>query len=233
VNVQFSDRRIVLIFARVPALWAAASAPRRGLVKDRRCSVPVEFAILAIPFFAMMLGLMEMGYDLFVQAALDTVVQEAAREIQVGKFVGYRGETSDALKNDIICPNLHGLLYCPNVTVGVEPLPEATVNGVPTGVQDDYYTARDLITYTAAAGTTSNGITTGGQVCTGGAGQLMLLAVWYNGPTFVGQLIPLFGSVVNIQGVPKRVHVTYSTAGFVDEYFAKNGEPTCPLAKKQ
>jgi len=223
VNVQFSDRCIVLIFARLPALWAAGSGPRRGLVRDRRCSVPVEFAILAIPFFAMMLGLMEMGYDLFVQAALDTVVQEAAREIQVGKFVGYRGETSDALKNDIICPNLHGLLYCPNVTVGVEPLPAG----------DDYYTARDLITYTEAAGTTANGITTGGQVCTGGAGQMMLLAVWYNGPTFVGNLIPIFGSVVNVQGVSKRVHVTYATAGFVDEYFAKNGETTCPPVKKQ
>jgi Flp pilus assembly protein TadG len=196
---------------------------RYGVAADRHASVPMEFAILAVPFFAMMLGLMEMGYDLFVQAALNTVVAEAAREIQVGKVVGYRGETSDELKNDVICPNLHGLLYCPNITVGVEP--------IPTG--QDFYTARDLITYTAAAGTTDNGTTTGGEVCTGAAGQLILLAAWYNGPTFVGRLIPIFGSVVKVQGVSRRVHVTYATAGFVDEYFARSGEPTCPPVKKQ
>jgi Flp pilus assembly protein TadG len=183
----------------------------------------MEFAILAVPFFAMMLGLMEMGYDLFVQAALNTVVEEAAREIQVGKFVGYKGETSNELKALVICPNLHGLLSCPNVTIGVEPLPPG----------EDYYQARDLITYTAAAGTTTNGTTSGGQICTGGAGQLMLLAAWYNGPTFLGRLIPIFGSVVNINGAPQRVHVTYATAGFVDEYFTKSGEPHCPNPAKQ
>lgn len=181
----------------------------------------MEFAILAVPFFAMMLGLMEMGYDLFTQAVLNTVVEESARQIQVGNVIGQANETSAELANAVVCPNLRGLLECQNLTVGVLPLPQTVnANGVPTGVQKDYYTARDLINYTAAAGTTNNGVTTGGQICTGTAGQLMLLAAWYNGPTFVGQLIPLFGSVVNINGASKRVHVTYATAGFVNEYFS-------------
>jgi Flp pilus assembly protein TadG len=206
---------------------------RRSLAGDRRCVVSMEFAILAVPFFAMMLGLMEMGYDLFTQAVLNTVLEESARQIQVGNFVGQVGQTSSDLVNNVVCPNLHGLLECQNLTVGVEPLPQqTTANGVPTGMQQDYFTARNLITYTAAAGTTNNGVTTGGQVCTGGAGQLMLLAGWYNGPTFVGQLIPLFGTVVNINGASKRVHVTYATAGFVDEYFS-GGQSTCPPAQNQ
>ncbi len=210
---------------------------RRGLgrlVRDRRCVVSMEFGILAVPFFAMMLGLMEMGYDLFTQAVLNTAVEQSARQIQVGNVVGQVGETSAQLANALVCPNLHGLLECQNLTVGVLPLPN--VGNAPTGPQEDYYKARDVINYTAAAGTTNNGVTTGGQICTGGSGQLMLLAAWYNGPTFVGQLIPLFGSVVNINGAPKRVHVTYATAGFVNEYFtsATNpGEPTCPPAGSQ
>jgi Flp pilus assembly protein TadG len=206
---------------------------RRSLTGDRRCVVSMEFAILAVPFFAMMLGLMEMGYDLYTQAVLNTVVEASARQIQVGNVIGQVGETSAQLANAVVCPNLHGLLECQNLTVGVLPLPQVVnANGVPTGVQQDYYTARSVINYTAAAGTTTNGVTTGGQICTGGAGQLMLLAAWYNGPTFVGQLIPLFGSVVNINGAPKRVHVTYATAGFVDEYFS-GGQSTCPTAPNQ
>ncbi len=194
-----------------------------GLIRDRRCVVSVEFAILAVPFFAMMLGLMEMGYDLYTQAVLDTVVAQAARQIQVGNVVGYAGETSAELAKLLICPNLHGWLVCQNITVGVEPLPTVSAT---SSVQQDYYTARDVITYTAASGTTA----TGGQITTGCGGQMMLLAAWYNGPTFVGRLIPLFGTVVNINGASQRVHVTYATAGFVNEYFS-GGQGTCSTAQ--
>lgn len=187
-----------------------SSGQRLGLIHDRRCVVSVEFAILAIPFFAMMLGLMEMGYDLYTQAVLDTVVTQAARQIQVGNVVGFAGETSNELAAKLICPNLRGWLVCQNLTVGVLPLPTVTPTST---VQQDYYTARDVISYSAASATT------GGQISTGTGGQMMLLAAWYNGPSFVGQLIPAFGTVVSINGALTRVHVTYASAGFVNEYF--------------
>jgi Flp pilus assembly protein TadG len=174
------------------------------LLRDRRCATSLELSFVAAPFFAMMLGLMEMGYDLFVQAALDIAVERSARQVQIGA-VKSSGESSSALAAAAVCPNLYGLLNCNLLIVGVVPVPSTSVNGVAT---EDYYQSQNLITYSAAS-------STNGDVSTGSAGQMMVLEAWYNGPTFVGTLIPGWNSLVN----GKRVHVTLSTAGFVNEYF--------------
>lgn len=204
------------------------SAWRRGLARDKRGVTSLELAIIAPAFFGLMLGLMEMGYDLFVQTALNAAVEQAARTIQVGSVVGSKNETSAELAQAAVCPNLRGLLNCGLLTVAVQPLP-ANV---------DYFSEDDPLSYGAAAGTTTNGTTTGGEICTGrgGSGRLMIMQAWYNGPTFVGLLIPGWNSTANVQGVPARVHVTSATAGFVEEEFgggqslstcACKGQGTC------
>ena len=170
---------------------------RRGLWADRRCTTSLELAIIAAPFFAMLLGLMDAGYDLFVQAELDTAVNMAARGVQVGSVTGTKGETSAQLAAAAVCPNLRGLLNCSLLTVGVIHIPT------------DYYQDQNPLTFTSAS-------STGGSVCTGTGGQLMLLQAWYQGPTFVGRLIPGFSQAYG----NKRVHFTSSSAGFVDEYFS-------------
>jgi Flp pilus assembly protein TadG len=194
------------------------AAPRRPLRHDRRGVVALELAIIAPAFFGLMLGLMELGYDLFVQAALNAAVEQAARNIQVGSVVGTTNETSAQLAQKAVCPNLRGLLNCNLLTIAVEPLPQ---NG-------DYFTQANPLTYGAASGTTAGGVTTGGEICTGqgGSGQLMILEAWYNGPTFVGTLIPGWNSIVSVQGAAQRVHVTTATAGFVDEDFGA-GQTAC------
>jgi Flp pilus assembly protein TadG len=198
--------------ASAPGAAGSGSSTRRALLRDRRCVTSLELAIIAPAFFGFMLALMEIGYDLYVQAALNTAVEQAARNIQVGSVKGRAGETSAQLAAAAVCPDLHALLNCNLLTVGVEPLPAGT----------DYFSAPNPLTYAGAAGTTKGGVTTGGQVNTGcgGSGRLMILEAWYNGPTFVGTLIPNWNSLVNVQGVFQRVHVTTATAAFVDESFA-------------
>jgi hypothetical protein len=187
-------------------------------LRDRRGVTSLELAIVAPLFFGFILALMEVGYDLFVQAALNSAVEQAARNIQVGSVVGTSNETSAQLASKAVCPNLRGLLDCSLLTIAVGPIAN----------DKDYFSEANPLTYGAAAGTTVNGVTTGGQICTGkgGSGRLMLLEAWYNGPTFVGSLIPGWNSVVNIGGVAARVHVTSATAGFVDEDFGA-GETKC------
>lgn len=170
---------------------------RRGLWGDRRCTTSLELAIIATPFFAMLLGLMDAGYDLFVQAELDSAVNLAARGVQVGTITGRSGETSAQLAAAAVCPNLKRLLNCSLLTVGVIHVPT------------DYYQDQNPLTFSSAS-------STGGSVCTGVGGQLMLLQAWYAGPTFVGRLIPAFSTAYN----NTRVHFTSSSAGFVNEYFS-------------
>jgi Flp pilus assembly protein TadG len=192
-------------------LQAAVSRLARWLRRGERSAVAAELGIVAIPFFTMFLGVMEMSYDLYVQAALNNAVEVAARSVQTGSQTGSSGESSNTFVAAAICPNLGGLLNCALLTVGVAP--------IPTGY--NYYSlpAQDQLTQSEA--------TSGGGICTGTGGQMMVLKAWYDGPTFVGVLVPSFTTIYN--GV--RTHVTTASAGFVNEWFAggQNTGTACGL----
>jgi len=51
----------------------------RALVRDRRASTAVEFALAAPALFLFMFGIIEVGYALWMQNALDYSVAAAAR----------------------------------------------------------------------------------------------------------------------------------------------------------
>jgi Flp pilus assembly protein TadG len=180
------------------ALRQAARWLRRG----ERSAVSMELGIIAIPFFAMFLGTMEISYDLYVQAAMDNAVEIAARGVQVGSTAGVAGEKSGGstgLVATSVCPNLGGLLDCNLLTVSVEAVP----------IGSNYYTY-------PVSNLTQTNANNGTGICTGTGGRMMILRAWYNGPTFVGLLVPSFTSVSPSGTI---VHLTTASAGFVDEYF--------------
>ena len=158
----------------------------------------LEFALIALPLVCMVLTLFEVSYDLFVQSALDNAVATAARSVQVGARQGSSGETSAQFVAQAVCPQLGQLLSCTLLTVGVEPIPSGY----------DYYTNPNPMTFASASAGS-------GIVCTGTAGRLMLLQAWYTGPTLIGVLIPSFATAYN----GGWVHMTSSSAGFVNESF--------------
>jgi Flp pilus assembly protein TadG len=181
---------------RVPTLlYRFASTRRRSGALGRRGEALVGFAIVAPVFLTLMLGVMEVGFDLFVQGSLDAAVKQAARSVQTGTFTGYAGETSSAFANVAVCPFLGGWLSCSQIRVGVAP--------VATG--DTYYNNTSTLTLAAADA---------GAICTGQAGKPMLIQVWYLGPTFVGLLIPSLTTTYN----GSVYHITSVSAGFVNEY---------------
>jgi hypothetical protein len=176
----------------------ASAGGRRTLLADRRSTTALEFSILSIPFVVLMLGTMEMGYDLFLQLELDNAVATAARQVQIGDVIGGQNETSAQFVN-AICNSLNGLIECPLLIVGVEPVPKGY----------DYSNNPSPLSLTGASGKT-------GAICTGEPGQLMVMQAWYTGPTFVGSFIPAFTQSWN----NTLVHITTSSAGWVNEPFA-------------
>jgi hypothetical protein len=164
-----------------------------------RASVALEFAIMALPTFVMLLGILELGYDMFTQAVLNYAVTAAARSVQVGAAQGSNDESSATFAAAAVCPSIGILLNCGNLVVGVAPIPSG----------DSYYSTPQVITQNAAA-------SPNGSICTGQAGQLMLLQAWYIGPSFVGNLIPALATSYN----GKLVHITTATTGFLNEDFA-------------
>ena len=178
-----------------------AAARRIGwfgrLIRARRAAAALEFAIVALPFLTLAFGAIEVGYDLFVQAVLDSVVEQAARGVQTGTQQGTTGESDSSFAAAAVCPAANGLLNCSQIVVAVQP--------VPSGY--NYYTNINPPTLSTAAAS--------GSVCTGIGGQLMVMQAWYLGPTFAGALIPAFSTTV----LGKVVHLTTSSVAFTNEYF--------------
>jgi Flp pilus assembly protein TadG len=174
--------------------------------------VALEFALLSVPLFVLLLGTMEVGYDFFVQAALDNAVQSAARSVQVGSVQGNAsGKSVGTWVASAVCPALGSLLDCGQLYVTVTP--------IPSGAGQNYYT------YLSANPLTLTEITsTGNSVCTGTPGQLVVLQAYYLSPTFLGLLVPSF-SVSSPVNAGHRVHATYAASGFINENFG--GSPGC------
>ena len=163
--------------------------------RDRRGTVTLELAAALVPL--LVLGVMEIGYDLFVQEALDSAVNTAARLVFTGQQTGQQGYA--AFVQNAVCPAVANILECRFVYVNVQPVPAGA----------DYYT---MVPPALSPGANT--------VCTGSAGQFMLLQAWYTGPTFLGALFPSFSASIG----GSLTHVTYASAGFVNEQFV-GGQP--------
>ena len=108
---------------RHPCRRSALARLTAWLRRTDRCATSLEFASLAIPCFMMLLGVMEISYDLYVQAELDNLADTAARSVQVGAATGISNETSSTFTAASICPSVGGLLDCTLITVAVAPIP--------------------------------------------------------------------------------------------------------------
>lgn len=63
--------------------------PRRGLLgafrRDRKGATAIEFAIVAMPFLALVFAILEFGLAFFVNRVLDNAVIESARLLKTGQ----------------------------------------------------------------------------------------------------------------------------------------------------
>jgi hypothetical protein len=180
----------------------------RWLWRGDRSATAVEFGIVAVPFFMVMLGVMEVSYDIYIQAALDNVAATAARNVQVGGVTGVANETSASFVLNNVCPYAGGMLNCGLITAAVVPVPGG----------GNYYSAPVQLQVSQAQANDGQGI------CTGTPEAMMVLRIWYDGPSFAGLLLPSFTRTWN----GTIVHETVSSAGFVNEYYGGAGQTAGP-----
>ena len=85
--------------------------------KDEDGATAVEFAFVALPFFALLFGIMELAIVFFVNSALVHATSEAGRLIRVGNFQACGGV--DEFKA-LVCENMKGMGNCwKNVRIDV------------------------------------------------------------------------------------------------------------------
>ena len=77
----------------------------------------IEFAFVALPFFALLFGIMELAIVFFINSALVHATSEAGQHVRVGNFQACGG--ADQFKA-LVCQNMNGLGNCwKNVRIDV------------------------------------------------------------------------------------------------------------------
>jgi hypothetical protein len=171
-------------------------------LRAKRGATALEFAILAVPLWMILLCLFELGLDFYTQLALDYAVQEGARKLQTG--AGNAATSAAIFKTDCLCPVVAGFLNCRQIKLRVFPVTAA-----------DYY-----LNAVSGAGAIplSNGIlsTSGWSFTPGSAATPMFLQAIYTSVPVVAGFIPGFA----VRSATGLVHVTSSTIGFINEPFS-------------
>lgn len=95
--------------------WGALSRARRRFAefgRDRRGSSAVEFAVVAAPFFAILMAIFETAFVFFGELMLETGLQDAARMVRTGQ-AQEQGFDENQFRQTV-CDRMLGLLDCDN-----------------------------------------------------------------------------------------------------------------------
>lgn len=164
----------------------------RRLRLDRRAAATLEFAIVSVPFFGLLLGLATVALNLYLQQALDLALHAAVRQVQLGKVASTT--TASDFTAKVFCPAFVAFAPCANLVVVLEPV-------------------TDFLSATVVATPSPALLGSPGAFCVGAPGQLMFARVVYLAPT-ISRFWP-YAAQTSINGVAGTALV--SSAAFANE----------------
>lgn len=169
----------------------------RLIRRDRRAgTVAMEFALIAGVFLGLLFFLLQLGFVLYAQIAVDHATVQAARLLQVDSSQKLSGSRA-TFQAVTFCPLLAPLLTCDNVLIGLRP------------VSPDY-----LADLTTNPPVISGALSLPASFTPGQSGALMLLQVTYFGPSFAWPV--RLGSAATYNGASGSAIV--SSVPFANEY---------------
>ncbi len=142
-----------------------------SFVKDTTGATAVEFALVAAPFIALIVALIQTFLVFFAQELLESAVQQSSRQILTGQV--QLQQTSATAFQQTVCNQVVILFSCTGLMVDVQ-------------VATSWSSAN-----TSAPPLTYNGqgkVTNSWQFNPGGAGDIVIVRVMYLWPVFMGPL---------------------------------------------
>lgn len=188
----------------VPAQRGRALALHFG--QDKRGATAVEFAIVAVPFFTLLLAIFQLGLYFFYSEAVGAAVQDAARRIYTGQAQSANVLTSSTFISSYVCPQnggtrLSSMIDCSKLFLDVRPAPtQGSFSGIDTA--PDFY-------QTGASP----------KFCMGGPTDIVVVRLIYPMPVFAPGL-SLPGTVNDVPNNAGTKQLILGTAVFQNEPFA-------------
>lgn len=191
--------------------------------------------MIAPIFLILLFVVFEVSYDEFMQEALDSTLQSAARQVQVGNT---QTASNSTFVNSYFCPYGNGLLNCNNLFVQIQQISFSS-NTCPntSAIPSDFYDATansrlpvsggqlQLSAYFSGGGTAGTGSQAGlspcastspnSGYCNAGPQEFILMSAVYVAPSFLGALLP---NHITYNG--KYVRPLYSSTAFETEPFS-------------
>jgi Flp pilus assembly protein TadG len=175
-----------------------SAVPLKNLLRrfrhHRGASAAVEFALVAPMFFALLFAILEIALMFFATQVLETITQTSARYILTGQ--AQNGSLTQAQFKTYVCNQIPALFTCANVQVDVESYPSfgnVTINSPLDG---------------------SGNFTGTMNYCTGNAGDIVVVRLFYPWPLFVT------GLGFNISNMAGSKRLLSATAAFQNEPFS-------------
>lgn len=161
----------------------------RLFCRSERAATALEFALVSVPFFGLLIAILETMLVFFAQQSLETAGEAASRLLMTGQ--PQLGAWSQSAFKTKVCAQLPPVLGCSNLMVDVQTASAFT----------DVKTASPTITYDASGNPQTS-------YATGGAGDIVVVRLMYLWPVVTGPL----GFNLSNQSGNKRLLVSTSVA---------------------
>lgn len=162
----------------------------RAFCRNERAATILEFALISLPFFALLIAVLETALVFFAQQALETTGEVASRLIMTGQAQS-NGWSASAYKTQV-CRSLPAFLSCSSLMIDVQTAASFSSVSVAT----------PTITYKNGSPSNTWSYTTGGS------GDIVIVRLMYLWPIATGPL----GFNLGNQGNGKRLLISTSVA---------------------
>ncbi|MDA8049941.1 MAG: pilus assembly protein [Rhodospirillales bacterium] len=158
---------------------------RQPLLTCEKSSAALEFALIAIPFFAMLIAIFATGLVFLSQQVLQTATTETARLILTGQ-AQLGGLTAAQFQQDV-CTNAGPLLPCSDIYVNVQTYSSFSSMSMLNPLQNGNFNQASM------------------NYDLGGPGDIVLVQVFYEMPVLAG---PLGFTLANMAGNDRLLQAT-------------------------
>lgn len=185
-------RRAAQLVRSTAGFWRRSRSQKVGLFAHAESgATAVEFALIAAPFFALLLAIFETGLVLLMQQALQTATNKAARQIFTGQAAAQN--LTAAQFQQLVCNNGASLFTCSNLFVNVQTFSSFSSVSMLNPVQNGAFQPNSL------------------SYSLGAPGSIEVVQVFYKWPVYLGPL------GFNLSTMNGNIHLLVATTAFRNE----------------
>jgi Flp pilus assembly protein TadG len=167
---------------------------------DGRGSVTTEFALVALPFFAILFAVIQIGVVYLAENELETAVEKSSRQLLTG--AAQQASVSQSQFIATVCSYLPALFTCSGLMVDLQVAPSFASAS----------TSKPSLTYNAQGQVANSWVFNAGA-----ADSILVLRVFYQFP-----VLPVtFG--LNLANLPNGRHLMMATSVFQVEPYGSSG----------